>query len=78
MVILVGAPGSGKSTFCEDVMKISKHLWFRVCQVGFHFATTCLINVSLNFTLVSCAQTHFVMYTRMCFVWNCCMWRCKK
>ncbi|KAL8114870.1 hypothetical protein AgCh_021638 [Apium graveolens] len=32
MVILVGAPGSGKSTFCQDVMKISNRPWFRVCQ----------------------------------------------
>ncbi|WOG88227.1 hypothetical protein DCAR_0207461 [Daucus carota subsp. sativus] len=32
MVILVGAPGSGKSTFCQDVMKISSRPWVRVCQ----------------------------------------------
>lgn len=38
MVILVGAPGSGKSTFCQDVMKISNRPWSRVCQVSLHFA----------------------------------------
>lgn len=38
MVILVGAPGSGKSTFCQDVMKISNRPWFRVCQVSLHLA----------------------------------------
>ncbi|KAI4353391.1 hypothetical protein L6164_002345 [Bauhinia variegata] len=32
LVILVGAPGSGKSTFCEDVMRSSSRPWVRVCQ----------------------------------------------
>ncbi|RDX69924.1 Transcription factor bHLH140, partial [Mucuna pruriens] len=32
LVILVGAPGSGKSTFCEDVMSSSTRPWVRVCQ----------------------------------------------
>ncbi|KAK9168087.1 hypothetical protein Syun_000227 [Stephania yunnanensis] len=32
VVILVGAPGSGKSTFCEAVMKSAHRPWFRVCQ----------------------------------------------
>ncbi|XP_047148774.1 transcription factor bHLH140 isoform X2 [Vigna umbellata] len=32
MVILVGAPGSGKSTFGEDVMRSSTRHWVRVCQ----------------------------------------------
>lgn len=32
LMILVGAPGSGKSTFCEDVMRISTRPWLRVCQ----------------------------------------------
>ncbi|XP_027334935.1 transcription factor bHLH140 isoform X2 [Abrus precatorius] len=32
LVILVGAPGSGKSTFCEDVMRSSTRPWVRVCQ----------------------------------------------
>ncbi|CAK8569770.1 unnamed protein product [Lathyrus sativus] len=32
LVILVGAPGSGKSTFCEDVMRSSSRSWVRVCQ----------------------------------------------
>lgn len=32
MVILVGAPGSGKSTFCEHVMGSSLRPWTRICQ----------------------------------------------
>ncbi|KAG5060395.1 hypothetical protein JHK87_001424 [Glycine soja] len=32
LVILVGAPGSGKSTFCEEVMGSSTRPWVRVCQ----------------------------------------------
>ncbi|KAK7287433.1 hypothetical protein RIF29_00710 [Crotalaria pallida] len=32
LVILVGAPGSGKSTFCEEVMRNSTRPWVRVCQ----------------------------------------------
>ncbi|CAL0324698.1 unnamed protein product [Lupinus luteus] len=32
LVILVGAPGSGKSTFCEEVMRSSTRPWVRVCQ----------------------------------------------
>lgn len=33
VVILMGAPGSGKSTFCEHVMRSSTRPWVRVCQV---------------------------------------------
>ncbi|XP_054791901.1 LOW QUALITY PROTEIN: transcription factor bHLH140-like [Prosopis cineraria] len=32
LVMLVGAPGSGKSTFCEEVMRSSTRPWVRVCQ----------------------------------------------
>ncbi|KAM4078941.1 hypothetical protein ACB094_09G078100 [Castanea mollissima] len=32
VVILVGAPGSGKSTFCEQVMASSTRPWVRICQ----------------------------------------------
>lgn len=32
LVILVGAPGSGKSTFCEEVIGSSARPWLRVCQ----------------------------------------------
>ncbi|KAF3448118.1 hypothetical protein FNV43_RR08828 [Rhamnella rubrinervis] len=39
MVIMVGAPGSGKSTFCDQVMSLSTSPWIRVCQE--------LINVAL-------------------------------
>lgn len=35
VVILVGAPGSGKSTFCEQVMASSTRPWARICQVLF-------------------------------------------
>ncbi|XP_059668025.1 transcription factor bHLH140 isoform X2 [Cornus florida] len=32
VVILVGAPGSGKSTFCDHVMRVATRPWVRVCQ----------------------------------------------
>ncbi|RWV99254.1 hypothetical protein GW17_00037849 [Ensete ventricosum] len=32
VVLLVGAPGSGKSTFCNDVMAAARRSWVRVCQ----------------------------------------------
>lgn len=32
LVMLVGAPGSGKSTFCEHVVRSSTRQWVRVCQ----------------------------------------------
>ncbi|KAH9736664.1 transcription factor bHLH140 [Citrus sinensis] len=32
LVIMVGAPGSGKSTFCEHVMRSSARPWARICQ----------------------------------------------
>lgn len=32
MVIMVGAPGSGKSTFCDHVARISTRPWVRICQ----------------------------------------------
>lgn len=32
--ILMGLPGSGKSTFCDEVMRISRRPWARICQVG--------------------------------------------
>lgn len=32
LVMLVGAPGSGKSTFCENVMRSSSRSWVRICQ----------------------------------------------
>lgn len=32
MVIMVGAPGSGKSTFCDLVMRVSTCPWVRICQ----------------------------------------------
>ncbi|XP_065853067.1 transcription factor bHLH140 [Euphorbia lathyris] len=32
LVLLVGAPGSGKSTFCEQVMRLSSRSWARICQ----------------------------------------------
>lgn len=32
VVLLVGAPGSGKSTFCEKVMQASSRPWVRICQ----------------------------------------------
>ncbi|GAB4857357.1 hypothetical protein Ancab_015265 [Ancistrocladus abbreviatus] len=32
IVILVGPPGSGKSTFCDNVMMGSSRSWVRICQ----------------------------------------------
>ncbi|KAL5549004.1 hypothetical protein UlMin_004235 [Ulmus minor] len=32
MVLLVAAPGNGKSTFCEEVMRLSTRSWVRICQ----------------------------------------------
>ncbi|CBI18255.3 unnamed protein product, partial [Vitis vinifera] len=32
VVLLMGAPGSGKSTFCEHVIRSSTRPWVRVCQ----------------------------------------------
>ncbi|KAM0953657.1 putative Macro domain, HIT-like domain, histidine triad, aprataxin, HIT-like superfamily [Dioscorea sansibarensis] len=32
VVILIGAPGSGKTTFCNDVMSAAVRPWVRVCQ----------------------------------------------
>ncbi|XP_047974682.1 transcription factor bHLH140 [Salvia hispanica] len=32
ILVLIGLPGSGKSTFCEEVAKISSRPWTRVCQ----------------------------------------------
>ncbi|KAM7526509.1 hypothetical protein LguiA_016411 [Lonicera macranthoides] len=32
VVILMGAPGSGKSTFCDTVIRSSIRLWSRICQ----------------------------------------------
>ncbi|KAK9668510.1 hypothetical protein RND81_13G065600 [Saponaria officinalis] len=32
VVIMVGAPGSGKSTFCDHVMAASSRPWARICQ----------------------------------------------
>ncbi|XP_039019501.1 transcription factor bHLH140 isoform X2 [Hibiscus syriacus] len=32
VALLVGAPASGKSTFCENVMRASSRPWVRICQ----------------------------------------------
>ncbi|XP_073525788.1 uncharacterized protein [Phyllobates terribilis] len=32
IVMLVGAPGSGKSTFCDNVIRSSSRPWARICQ----------------------------------------------
>lgn len=37
VVILVGAPGSGKTTFCNAVMSAARRAWVRVCQVRVFF-----------------------------------------
>ncbi|CAA3002252.1 transcription factor bHLH140 [Olea europaea subsp. europaea] len=35
-VLLVGAPGSGKSTFCDHVMRTCPRPWARICRVDLH------------------------------------------
>ncbi|XVF55062.1 hypothetical protein PTKIN_Ptkin06aG0006600 [Pterospermum kingtungense] len=32
VVLMVGAPGSGKSTFCKNVMRASSRPWVHICQ----------------------------------------------
>ncbi|KAG8377052.1 hypothetical protein BUALT_Bualt09G0127900 [Buddleja alternifolia] len=32
VVLLMGPPGSGKSTFCDEVIRISARPWARICQ----------------------------------------------
>ncbi|XP_039173362.1 uncharacterized protein LOC120295831 [Eucalyptus grandis] len=32
VVVLMGAPGSGKSTFCDAVVGASRRPWVRICQ----------------------------------------------
>ncbi|XP_008789140.2 transcription factor bHLH140 isoform X2 [Phoenix dactylifera] len=32
VVILMGPPGSGKTTFCNDVMSSARRCWVRICQ----------------------------------------------
>ncbi|XP_073044532.1 transcription factor bHLH140 [Primulina eburnea] len=32
IVMLMGLPGSGKSTFCDEVIRISRRPWARICQ----------------------------------------------
>ncbi|XP_010490579.1 PREDICTED: transcription factor bHLH140 isoform X2 [Camelina sativa] len=32
VVLLIGPPGSGKSTFCDTVMRSSLRPWYRICQ----------------------------------------------
>ena len=38
LVVLCGAQGSGKSTFCENLRQGAKLRWHRVNQVGIHLA----------------------------------------
>lgn len=47
VVLLVGPPGSGKSTFCESVMKSSHRPWSRICQV---FLSLSLYHTAHNLT----------------------------
>lgn len=39
VVLLIGPPGSGKSTFCDTVMRSSHRPWSRICQVSLLFIT---------------------------------------
>lgn len=58
VVILVGAPGSGKSTFCEQVMASSTRPWVRICQVCF---------ICWSFSCLSLMNAH--MFDEM-LVWD--------
>lgn len=42
LVILVGAPGSGKTTFCDHVMKSAHRPWTRICQVSLSLSLSSL------------------------------------
>ena len=54
VVILVGPPGSGKSTFCEEVMRLSTRQWVRICQVLFYNTTLDGFNLFDEMPLMGC------------------------
>jgi aprataxin len=37
VVLLIGPPGSGKSTFCDTAMRSSHRPWSRICQVSLFY-----------------------------------------
>ncbi|CAN0927839.1 Transcription factor bHLH140 [Linum grandiflorum] len=49
VAILVGAPGSGKSTFCEHVMRSSTRSWTRVCQFDSERASDIIVEKAEEF-----------------------------
>lgn len=55
VVILMGAPGSGKSTFCDTVIRSSTRPWSRICQV-----TLSLIHILT--TSISCLMKCFTQF----------------
>lgn len=59
MVILIGAPGSGKSTFCDLVMRVSTRPWIRICQVSSNFAISHVLCFPSN-----------LKYVHVCLLWN--------
>lgn len=74
VVVLVGAPGSGKSTFCDAVIGASRRTWVRVCQVSLSLSLSstqpiCLMKCFTGLALYfSCGRLGFPVFVCLwCF-----------